>query len=113
LSDFIHHCGIHGSDVMSGLVLLSWLSSSILMLHFMKGWSPYGLVIQVDFSLWHKVIPNKCEFAPMLWSNTQHKSIWVNGVQIHPFLTLALDGGEWSAACSSYFTCKGRTTGTY
>jgi hypothetical protein len=58
-------------------------------------------------------MPNKYELAPVLPLNTRHKNIWETGVQIHSFLTLALDGGEWSAACYIYFTLKERTTGTH
>jgi len=58
----------------------------------MKGWTPYGLflVFKVDFSLWHKVIPIIYELDPVLQLNTHHKNTWETGVQIHPFLTLAL-----------------------
>jgi hypothetical protein len=34
-------------------------------------------------------------------------------VQIHRFLTLALDGSEWSALCLSHFTPRERAHGTH
>jgi hypothetical protein len=34
-------------------------------------------------------------------------------VQFHTFLTLALDGGEWTASSPSYFTSRERTPGTH
>jgi len=32
------------------------------------------------------------------------KVYWGMEVYLHAFLTLALDGGEWSASCSSFYT---------
>jgi hypothetical protein len=34
-------------------------------------------------------------------------------VLIHTFLTLALDGGEWSASNTSHFTPRGRSPDTF
>jgi hypothetical protein len=34
-------------------------------------------------------------------------------VQLHAFLTLALNGGEWSASFTSHITTRERTLGTY
>jgi len=33
------------------------------------------------------------------------------GVELHAFLTSALDGDEWSASCSNYFTSRERAAG--
>jgi len=38
-----------------------------------------------------------------------HEDIWV---WLHTFLTSALDGGEWSTSCLSYFTSRERALGT-
>jgi len=34
-------------------------------------------------------------------------------VQLHAHLNLAVDGGEWSVSCPSYFTTGGKTPGTH
>jgi len=34
-------------------------------------------------------------------------------VKLHMFLTLALNGNEWSASHSDYFICKGRALGNH
>jgi hypothetical protein len=34
-------------------------------------------------------------------------------VQLHVFLTSALDGGEWSGSCPSHFTLRERAPGTH
>jgi len=36
-----------------------------------------------------------------------------NGVQLHTFLTLVLDGGEWSASCPGLYTSGERAPGTH
>jgi len=36
------------------------------------------------------------------------KTYWRVEVQLHAFLTLALDVGEWSASCPSCFTSRGK-----
>jgi hypothetical protein len=41
------------------------------------------------------------------------KSHWGVEVLIHTFLTLALDGGEWSASRPSCFTPRERAPGTH
>jgi len=41
---------------------------------------------------------------------TEHHAV---KVQLHTFLTSALDGGEWSASCPGRFTPKERATGTH
>lgn len=46
-----------------------------------------------------------CAYAPC------YKDIWGGGVNLHAFLILILDGGEWSAACSSHFTLVERVIG--
>jgi len=52
-----------------------------------------------------------------LWfSLTDHhamKVYWGLGIQIHAFLTFALDVGEWSASCPSHFTPRKRAPGVH
>jgi hypothetical protein len=56
----------------------------------MKGWTPYGLFLVIQVALWHNVILNIYELDPVLQLNTHHKNTWETGMQIHPFVTLAL-----------------------
>jgi len=35
------------------------------------------------------------------------------GGNLHSLLTVALDGGEWSASCCGHFTCLGRAPSTH
>jgi hypothetical protein len=49
-------------------------------------------------------------------ASTQHhtmKAYWVVQVQLHVFLTSALDGGEWSASHPGCFTPRVRYPGTH
>jgi hypothetical protein len=50
-----------------------------------------------------------------LWLNKHHakKTYWGVEVQLHSFLTSALDGREWSASCASRFTPGVRDHGTH
>jgi hypothetical protein len=41
----------------------------------------------------------------------QHKDVWESGGTALPFLTLVLDGGEWSASRSGHFTPSTRWSG--
>jgi hypothetical protein len=41
------------------------------------------------------------------------KAYWGVEVQLHAFLTSAVDGGEWSASRSGHFTPKERGRGTH
>jgi hypothetical protein len=42
----------------------------------------------------------------------RHEDVWRSGGVAPPFLTLALDGGEWSASHPGRFTSGERTPGT-
>jgi hypothetical protein len=41
------------------------------------------------------------------------KTYWGVELYLHTSLTLALDGGEWSASCPGHFTLKEKAPGTY
>jgi len=41
------------------------------------------------------------------------KTFWGAEVQLHAFLTSALDEGEWSASCPGRFMPKVRAAGTH
>jgi len=41
---------------------------------------------------------------PLLNYAPCHEDVWEMEVQLHAFLNLALDGGEWSASCPDCFT---------
>jgi hypothetical protein len=40
------------------------------------------------------------------------KKYWGVEIQLHAFLTSALDGSEWSASCPGHFIPRERTPGT-
>jgi hypothetical protein len=42
-----------------------------------------------------------------------HKDVWGSGGIVPPFLTLALDGGDWWASCPSCFTPGERAPATH
>jgi hypothetical protein len=37
--------------------------------------------------------------------------MWGVGIQLHSFLTLVIDGHEWSASCSDHLTVRKRASG--
>jgi hypothetical protein len=41
------------------------------------------------------------------------KAYWGVEVELHAFLTSALDGGDWSASRPGHFTRRERTSGTH
>jgi hypothetical protein len=54
----------------------------------------------------------KGKIIPMLIKH-QAMMTWENGGIAPPFLTLALDGGEWSASRFCYFTPEETAPGTW
>jgi len=40
---------------------------------------------------------------------SHHEHVWAVKVQIHAFLTLTLDGSEWSASCPGHFNPRETT----
>jgi hypothetical protein len=42
-------------------------------------------------------------FLCLISQALRHEDIWGSGGIVPPFLTLALDGGEWSASCPGRF----------
>jgi hypothetical protein len=60
-----------------------------------------------------KKVKKKGKFVPVLNYAPRHEDVWGSGDIAPPFLTLALDGGEWSASCPSRFTPGERVDGTH
>jgi hypothetical protein len=57
-------------------------------------------------------ITDKDKSFPCAVSTTPWRRIGEVEVQLHTFLTLAYDGGEWSASCPGHFTPRERVPGT-
>jgi hypothetical protein len=64
-------------------------------------WESAAMSIKVKLPLW------------LINYSLSHKDIWGNGGISLPFLTLALDGGEWSASCPSWFIPGERAHSTH
>jgi hypothetical protein len=49
------------------------------------------------------------KIVPVLDHHTMKAYFWSRSVSVCVFLTLALDGGEWSASCTIHFISRERT----
>jgi hypothetical protein len=79
-----------------------------------QGIRPHGVVLsKTQFHLYLTVKVKKVKLSLCLTKHHAMKTHWGVEVQLHAFLTSALDGGEWSASRPGCFTPKERSPGTH